>query len=335
MQAVRRFCALILAAALALGGVARAELNEVVVGRQYGLVFLQLMVMEHDKLLEKHLKAAGLDTVTVTWATFASGPATNDALLAGTLHFASAGVGPMVLVWAKTKGDLDVKAVTAMNSMPVILTTRNPAVKTIKDFTEKDRIALPAVKVSPQALTLQMAAEKAFGAENYDRLDPLTVAMPSPKAMAALFSDAGEINSHFGSPPFQEQELERPGVHTVLNSYDVLGGPATLDVVYTTSKFREANPKIYAAFAAAFEEATRLINSDKLAAAQIYLDLSKDAGTVEGLLKVLNDPQIEFTATPKKVMKYADFMYRIGLIKLKPASWQELFFPNAHGLPGS
>jgi NitT/TauT family transport system substrate-binding protein len=56
---------------------------------------------------------------------------------------------------------------------------------------------------------------------------------------------------------------------------------------------------------------------------------------VDDLLKVLNDPQIEFTATPMKVMKYADFMYKIGLIKMKPASWKELFFPNAHRLPGS
>jgi NitT/TauT family transport system substrate-binding protein len=123
-----------------------------------------------------------------------------------------------------------------------------------------------------------MAAAAAFGAENYSRLDSLTVAMPGPTAMAALLSDTGEVNSHFASPPFQEQELEKPGVHLVLNSYHVLGGPATLDLVYTTSKFRNANPKVYDAFVAAFDEATRMINADKRGAAQIYLELSKEKG---------------------------------------------------------
>ena len=41
------------------------------------------------------------------------------------------------------------KAVAGMASMPRYLHVRNPDVTTLKDFTEKDRIALPAaVKVS-------------------------------------------------------------------------------------------------------------------------------------------------------------------------------------------
>ena len=38
--------------------------------------------------------------------------------------------------------------------------------------------------------------------------------------------------------------------------------------------------------------------------------------------------------TPQKVGKTADFMYKIGTIKTKPASWKELFFPEVHGLAG-
>ena len=34
-------------------------------------------------------------------------------------------------------------------------------------------------------------------------------------------------------------------------------------------------------------------------------------------------------------MKMVDFMHKSGTIKVKPASWQEMFFPNMHGLPGS
>ena len=324
-----------LAVLLALPLSARAEMSEIKVAQQYGIGYLPLMVMEEQKLIEKHAKAAGID-VKVSWAKFAGGNVMNDALISDSLQFASGGVGPLVTLWARTKGSLDVKAVAAIDSMPLYLNTSNPAVKSIKDFTDKDRIGLPAVKVSIQAVTLQMAAEQAFGAGQQNKLDSLTVTLSHPDAMTAMLSGKSEITAHFGSPPFQEQELERPGIHTVLNSYEVLGGPATFNVVWTTAKFRNDNPKVYQAFVAALDEATAMINRDKGAAADAYLRISKDKDSRENILKLLNDPQIVFTTTPQNVMKYVDFMAKIGAIKAKAdGGWKDLFFPNVHGLPGS
>jgi len=309
-------------------------LAEIKVAQQYGISYLPLMLMEEQKLIEKHAKAAGVD-VKVGWAKFAGGNVMNDALLSSSLQFASGGVGPLVTLWARTKGNLDVKAVSAINSMPLFLNTRNPNVKTIRDFTEKDKIALPAVKVSIQAVTLQMAAEKAFGEGQQGKLDALTVSLSHPDAQVALLSGASEITAHFGSPPFQYQQLEKPGIHTVLNSYDVLGGPATFNVVWTTSKFRSENPRLYDAFVKALDEATAIINKDKKAAAEAYLRISKDKDTVADILAMLNDPAIVYTTTPQNVMKYVDFMNKIGSIKVKPESWKDLFFPNIHGAAGS
>lgn len=321
-------------AALVAGAPARAELAEINVAQQYGISYLPLMIMEDQKLIEKHAKAAGVD-VKVGWAKFAGGNVMNDALLSGSLQFASGGVGPILTLWARTKGNLDVKAVGAINSMPLYLNTRNPNVKTLKDFTEKDKIALPAVKVSIQAVTLQMAAEKAFGPGQQNKLDPLTVSMSHPDAQAALLSGASEIDAHFSSPPFQYQQLEKPGIRTVLNSYDVLGGPATFNVVWTSTKFRNENPRLYDAFVKAMEEATAIINRDKKAAAETYLRLSKDKDTVADIQKMLEDPNIVYTQTPQSIMKYADFMAKTGAIKVKPDSWKDVFFPNVHNLPGS
>ena len=150
-----------------------------------------------------------------------------------------------------------------------------------------------------------------------------------------MLSGASEITAHFGSPPFQYQQLEKPGIRTVLSSYDVLGGPATFNVVWTTSKFRNENPKLYDAFVKALDEATATINRDKKAAAEAYLRISKDKDTLNNILAMLNDPAIVFTTTPQNVMKYVDFMLKTGAIKSRPDSWKDLFFPNAHGLPGS
>jgi NitT/TauT family transport system substrate-binding protein len=327
---------------LALGAVglvaaapaARAEMAEIKVAKQYGISYLPLMLMEEGGLIEKQAKAAGVD-VKVTWATFAGGSVMNDALLSNSLQFASGGVGPLITLWARTRGNLDVRAVAAINSMPLYLVTRNPNVKTIKDLTDKDRIGLPAVKISVQAISLQMAAEQAFGPGQQNRLDPLTVTMSHPDAMQALLSGQSEVNAHFGSPPFQYQELAKPGMHRVLNNYDVMGGAVTFNLVWTSEKFRSENPKLYAAFVKALDEAEAAINHDKRAAAEAYLRISKDKDSLENIENMLNDPEIVYTTTPQNVMKYADFMFRSGAIKVKPETWKDLFFPNAQSLPGS
>ena len=326
--------ALVAASSWALAPAASAEMSEIHVSRQYGISYLPLMIMEDEKLIEKHAKAAGID-VKVDWSKFASGAVMNDAMLSGNLQFASGGVAPFTTLWAKTRGNIDVRGVSAINSMPLYLVTSNPAVKTIKDFTDKDKIALPAVKVSIQAVTLQMAAEQAFGPGQQNRLDHLTVSMSHPDAETALLSGKSEVTAHLGSPPFQYQELGKPGLHRVLNSYDVLGGPATFNVVWTTKKFHDENPKLYAAFVAALDEATAEINKDKRKAAETYLRISRDKDSLDNILKMLNDPEIRFTTTPDNTMKYVDFMHKVGSIKVKPESWKEMYFPNAQKLQGS
>jgi len=39
--------------------------------------------------------------------------------------------------------------------------------------------------------------------------------------------------------------------------------------------------------------------------------------------------------TPQGVTKVTDFIYKTGMIKAKPASWKDLFFPEVHDLPGN
>jgi len=327
---------LILGAAGAVAGAspAAAETKELRIAKQFGISYLPITVMEERKLIEKHVKEAGLGDIKVEWSRLSAGAPMNDALISGSLDMASGGVGPLVTIWARTKGNLNVKGMASINSMPLFLNTTNPQVKTIKDFTDRDRIALPAVKVSIQAVTLQMAAEQAFGPGNYAKLDSRTVTRSHPDAQAALLGNT-EINAHFSSPPFQYQQLRRNDIHTVLNTYDVLGGPATFNTVWTTSKFYNENPKVYAAFVAALDDATAQINQDKKKAAETYLRISKDKDSLDDILKMLNDPEIKFTTTPNNTMKYVDFMYKVGSIKVKPESWKEMYFPNAQKLHGS
>ncbi len=313
---------------LGLFASARAETKELRLARQYGLGYLQMMVMEDQKLVEKHAKGAGLGDVSVTWSTFRSSDVMNDALLSGNLDFASLGTNGLAIIWAKTKGTpSEVKGVVGFNSLPLVLVTRDPQVRTIADYTEKHKIAVPAVRVSNQAILLQMAAAKQYGPANYTKLDPLTVSMTHPDSMAALLSGAGEISSHFASPPFLQKELERPGVHRVISSMDILG-PISFNIVAATTKFHEANPKAYAAYLAALKEATDFINGDKRAAVELYIRMTKDKNSPDDLLKIMNAAgEYTFNQKPDGDMRMIEFMHRIGSIKMKPASWDELLFP--------
>jgi NitT/TauT family transport system substrate-binding protein len=260
----------------------------------------------------------------------------NDALLSGSVDIVSGGVPGLLTIWSRTRGTANaVKGVAAFSSQPILLNTRNPAIKTIADFTAQDKIAVPAVKVSVQAMMLQMAAAKAWGQANFAKLDPLTVGMSPPDATVALLSEAGDIASVFSVPPFQYQQLEKPGIHTVLNSYEVFGGPHTFTVAWTSSQFRDRNPALYKALVAAFDEATQELNRDVRPAAQFWIDNVKSKMGVEKVAGIASGPQVKWTMVPENTMKYAEFMHAVGSIKVMPEEWKELFFPEVHNLSGS
>jgi len=335
IQFLRRTIMLLIYLSPFAAQLSHAEVSEIRVVHQYGLSYLTLMVMEEQKLFEKHAKEMGLGDAKATYNKMGGPGNINDSLLSASAEFGAVGVPSLVTLWAKTKGSLDYKAVAALNSMPMYLNTTNPKIKTLKDFTEKDKIALPTVKVCVQAVTLQMAVAAAMGQDKFGELDRFTVSMSHPDGMTAMMSRGSEVNSHFTSPPFQYQELEDKKVHRVLNSYEVLGGKSTFTLVVASERFKEKNPKTYDAFVAGYSDAVDWINNNKKAAAEFYVRVNKTKESVENVLKQLNDPEIEFTLTPKKIMNYAEFMNKVGTIKIKPESWKDMCHTNLHALPGS
>jgi NitT/TauT family transport system substrate-binding protein len=312
----------------------RAEVDEIVAAQQFGVSFLPMMVMERDKLVEKHAQDAGLK-LKVSWTKVAGPSVMNDGLISGTMHFVAQGAPSLITLWARTKGNVGVKGMSAMTTYPLYLNTRNPDVKSVNDFTEKDKIVVPSVKISTQAIMLQMAAAKTWGESEYARLDPLTISMAHPDGLVALMNGTGGVNAHFTTSPFHEQEMKIPGVRTLTTNYEILGGPATAVVMTTTTKFRDANPKTYGAFLAGLKEAIETINKDKRAAAKIYLEMANDTkNSVDDIFNVINDKDYAFTLTPQKVFATAAFMAKIGSVKEAPTSWKDLFFPEVHNLPG-
>jgi NitT/TauT family transport system substrate-binding protein len=313
---------------------AHAE-GQIRIAEQYGIVFLLLNVAQEQKLIEKHGKSAGVD-VKVEWLKLSGGSAVNDALLSGNIDIAGAGVGPLLTIWDRTYGKQNVRGVASLGNFPFYLVSNNPAVKTIADFTEKDRIASPAVGVSVQSRLLQLASAKLWGDAQYKKLDANQVALPHPDAAAAVISGGTEISAHFGSPPFQEQELAgNPKAHIVLNSYDVLGGPASATVLYATEKYRKDNPKTYKAFVDALDEAAQFVTANPEKAADIYLKVGQGKIDRNLLIKIIKSPEVQFKIAPQNTLPLAEFMHRVGAIKNKPASARDYFFDDAHVKAGN
>ena len=324
----RRVGAASLAFALASVGLsvsapARAE-GQIRIAEQFGVVYLMLNVVRDQHFIEQEGRKAGID-IKVDWVR-----------LSGAVDVAGAGVGPLLTVWDRTHGRQNVKGVASLGNLPYYLVSTNPNVRTIADFTSKDRVAVPAVGVSVQSRVLQYAAAKQWGDKQFDRLDAFTQAIPHPDATAAIIANSSVVTAHFGNPPFQQQELAgNPKAHIVLSSYDVLGGPSSATVLYATQKYRDENPKTYRAFVAALADAAKFISANPEQAADIYIRVNGSKIDRKLLLKILRDPQVQFKTAPQNTLGLAQFMYRVGAIRNEPKSWRDYFFDDPAIVNGS
>jgi NitT/TauT family transport system substrate-binding protein len=315
---------------------ASAEVTEIRVGRTPTLSQLPIYVLEAEKLIEKHAKASGLGDVSVKFFDVAGGAVLNDMLLGNNLEFATGGLAPFLILWSKAAGTPnEVKAVAAVGGTPSTLYTRDPNVKSIKDLTSRDKIAVAGVKSSYVAIVLQMAAADAFGDKDYAKLDPLTVTMRDADAVGVLKSGKGELTGHFTYDPYREAYEHDPAIHPILQSKDVLGGAGTVTVAYATVRFHDANPKTAAAYLAALAEADEIIKRDPARAARDFKKLAKAKQSDDELTAMIRQPDAQYSVAPNAVMKFATFMARIGTLKEAPKEWKEIFFPDAHRLSGS
>jgi len=335
MKARSRFAAAFVActAIVAAAPAPAAESNTIRIARQPGLVYLQAIIMEEKKLVEKHAAALGLKDTKASYAIITSGGVMTESILSSSIDVAVTGVSNLLLVWGKTNGQI--KSIAGMAGVPFHMLTRNPNVRSIKDFGPNDRIAVPTIRASMQAMMMGIALEQAYGPGQHGRLDNNQVQIGHPEAVAALLNPQHEINTHFSIPPYQDIEMKSPLVHSVLVSTDVLGGPATISNCWATQKFVDANPLKVKAFIAALDEASDLVAKDPKAAAEIYVKVTKEKITVDELVAIIKQPGAIFSTTPQRSMLWADYMYRIGMIKKKPESWKDFTFQFIYDRQGS
>jgi NitT/TauT family transport system substrate-binding protein len=314
---------------------ARAETGKLRVSHGYSIGYLPLMVMREQGLVEKHAAALGVGKISVEWQIQDGGNNINDAILAGALDIAGIGIPGFLVLRDRTLGRRqEMVGISALDSGALWLNTINPRIKTLADYTAKDKIAVPGIKTSYAAVILEMAVAKQFGMENYTRLDPMMVGLAHPDAYTALMSGSTEITSHMASPPFSYQELKNPKVHRVLSTTEAVG-LMTILMTMTQRQFAEANPGLIRAFLAAQEEANGFIANDRDGAMKAYAASSQLKVPQDQLQEMLADPENSYSTAPSGSLIYSSFLAQIGTLKTKPAAWTDLFLPELHDRKGS
>jgi NitT/TauT family transport system substrate-binding protein len=299
--------------------------------QQRGLLYIPVDVMVSGGILQQEASKLGLGKVEAT-ATALSGPGpVLDAILSGAADYGTAALPSLLTVWEKTRGSAnEVKAVGAVSNGAMTLYTINPNVKTLADFGEQDRIAVPTVRLSFNAMMLQMAAEQLWGDPH--RLDHLTVALGHPDAVTALSAGYGRaaVTAHIAVQPFTDRGLKLPGAHVITDSRKVFGGPLTQITLLASKQTKEKNAVLFQAVANALEASIKVANADKRQAAALWKEVQKAPESLDDLVAQLNDPGFEFTARPQRIGHFTAFLNRIGTLKTKVQDWKELFWETAH-----
>ncbi len=324
------------AAVLATPAVLRAQTPLTVrFVQQRGLLYLPVEEMVSGGILQKEATKLGLGKVDASVKTL-SGPApVTDALLSGSADYGTAALPSLLTLWDKTHGTPnEVRAVGTMSNGAMVLYTINPKVKSIADFTEQDRIAVPSVGISFNAMMLQMAAEKLWNDPH--RLDHLTVGLGHSDAVAALAAGYGKatVTAHIAVQPFTSRGLKLPGAHVIADSREVFGGPLTQITLLATKQTKEKNPTLFQAVSNALDESIKVANADKRAAAVLWKQAQNASESVDELVALLDDPGFEFTSEPHRIAYFAAFLNRIGRLKTKVNDWKELFWETAYNRKG-
>ncbi len=324
------------AAVLTLTAAAHAETPEVRIARQFSMGYLQFNVIEHEHLIQKHAAALVIPDVKVSGVRF-NGPASmNDALISDSVDIVGGSPNGMFTLWAKTRGTAqEVRAITALVTLPYLITSNDPEIKSIADLGKCKRIPVPSVKVSSPAVTIEMAAAKLYGIKEYNRFDAATVTMSPADATIALLTGSGDVNCVVALPPYMQQQLEHPNIHAIASSFDLAGGPTTYTVAYTSKRFHDRDPKLYQAVYEALIEATERVQTDIRTASRYWIEDGESKLTVDFVAAAGSGAGTQWTSVPLDTLKQAAFMAEIGTIKVKPQSWKDYFFPEAYGMTGS
>ncbi|MQB00152.1 MAG: hypothetical protein GEU78_07725 [Actinobacteria bacterium] len=302
------------------GGGGSGEKKQLTIALQPGLAYAPLLVMKNEGTLEK-----ALPNYKVSWKVLSSGSAIRDGMISDDIQVGAPGLSPFLVGWNE---GVDWKILSALSNMDLWLMAKEKRLRSLKDFQGSDKIAMPAPD-SMQSIVLRKGAQQQLG--DAKALDKNIVALDHPSALQALMS--GQVAGHLTSPPYQFIEKQK-GAHVMLRSSDLLG-EHNFNLLVVREGFHNDNSEAMKTLFEQTQKAMDTIKNDPDRAAKILAAESDDKPAAKQWKSFLQEEGVRFTTTPKGLMKFAQFMKKVGFVEEPPGSWRDLVFDNLKGLQGS
>lgn len=311
------FALLILVIVWSVAGWAKGSTGKelrISIAEQYGLAYAPVQVMKELKLLEKNLPG-----IKIEWKQLNNTAAIREAMLAGRVDVGFIAIPPFLIGWDK---GMPWKIASGLSESPVGLVTWKKEIRSLKDFTKNDRIAVPQPG-SVQHILLAMACEREFG--DAKKFDNQLVTLAHPDGMNAL-NARKEITAHFTAPPYLMKEMEQPGMSQVLSGTTAFGREFTFIVGVAMEQFHDQNPQIYQAYLKSLHQAMEYVCQNPKQTASL---LSSQYRIPEAeLLKYIQAPGTDFRPEIKGIKEFAAFMKRNGYISKIPKKTSEILWEN-------
>lgn len=252
---------LLSAAVLALclfpaAGCGRKEDNSIGIAEQFGIAYAPLQIMKEQKLLEKRLPG-----VTIRWKQFGGPTGIREGMLNGGIDFGFMGVAPVLI---GIDNGMPWRYATGISSNQVAIVTSRPEMKSLRDATAQDRIAILSPACTQHVLLCMLARQQLGDAH---ALDSQLVSMSHPDSINALVSGT-EITAHVSTPPYISQELDA-GMSVMATGEDIMGEPFTFISGVAMEDFYEGHRDYYDAILDALGEAIGYINENPEEAASL------------------------------------------------------------------
>jgi len=324
--------AVAVAALLGSRSPARAEVGELRLGHELGLAYLPIEVAAQRGLIEARAKELGISELKVTTRRFVGTAGLTETLRSEKIDMGGLGL-PAALAFSETT-KRDFKALAAMPRTAFAVYANKPEVKTVGDFEEGRRIAVPAAD-SLQGVLLHMTLEKSYGEGEHLRADRFMTALPDPDAFAAL-TNGTKVAGWFAPPPYTEPLAKDDRVHLVTTSKEILGGfEASGGALMASQRFVDANPNVALAALRGLEDANKLIREKPREAVRIFIEGERLQVSPEQLEAALTDGSLGWQVEPSGVVAIGAFMAKIHMLAEPPSSWKDMFFPLLHGREGN
>ena len=266
-------------------------------------------------------KQAGL---TLTTASFESGPNMIQALSSGTLDVYVAGLGPLLV--ARSKGiDVRVVAATVVEEMgfaagPTLAPffDGRTGAAAFKAFREKNNRPAKLATQPPGSgpnTTLQYWLWEVLKA---DKADVEIVEMGIDATQRAIATGAVEGGS-VREPAWTILQKQNPGIKLIATGKDMFPNFPGV-VVAVLGAFADKNPKAVDVLVRAIVRATKLLKDDpKRAVTHVGAAFGRGLVSDEILLEALKSPQTQFTSDPRRIaestVKLQDYQVKLGVLK--------------------